>query len=967
MIGTTVSHYRVLEPIAAGGMGMVYLAEDTRLHRKVALKFLPPSVALDAHARGRFMREAEAASALDHPNIATIYEIGDWEQQLFIAMAFYEGETLKARIDRGAMAITEVAPVLEQLASGLSAAHAAGIVHRDLKPANVMVRIDGQVKILDFGLAKLLDIEETTTRMTTIGTTVGTVAYMSPEQARGEEVNASSDVWALGVILYEMLAGRLPFQGAHSAALMSSVLNDTPPKIKLARADVPPEFEDILTGALVKDRGARTLTARQIGQRVAGYRARVASSATMPAAQSSAAILARKRFAIPATIAVLVAAIAGAVAVRRSANIRWAEEQALPEINRLAENDQLVAAFNLAEQAERYIPNNQRLAKLWPVVSQVASIDTAPAGADVSYRPYEATDAAWTFLGRTPTELRVPRAMLRWKLEKRGFAPVEDSAGIGSGRYKLTHRLDTPDTVPQGMVRVSSGGSPFSIFIPGLDHLPEVEIGDFWIDRYEVTNQAFKKFVDDGGYQNRSLWKEPFESGGRTVRWEEAVALFHDSTGRPGPSSWELATYPRGQENYPVSGISWYEAAAYAAYAGKQLPTIFHWSRVANQQRSAFFVPLSNFGGRGPMPVGTSQAMNRYGAYDMAGNVKEWCWNSAGGGKRYILGGAWNEPVYMFTDADARSPFDRDATFGFRTVKLGNDVLRAAITAPVEFPSRDYANEKPVGDEAFNAYRSLYSYDKSALHAQTEVVDRSGEDWTREKVSFDAAYGNERVTAYVYLPKAGTPPYQTIVFFPGSNALHDRSFETNVSPRFFDYFMKSGRALVHPVYKSTYERGDGLESDYPTMTSLWRDHVVMWSKDLGRTIDYLETRPDIARDKIAYAGLSWDGQRGAILPAVEPRIKAVILIVGGLNLQKALPEVEPINFAPRIKAPTLMLNGKYDFFYPTETSQLPMFRFLGASAEQKRRVVYDTGHSIPRNELVKETIDWLDKYLGPAR
>jgi len=197
--------------------------------------------------------------------------------------------------------------------------------------------------------------------------------------------------------------------------------------------------------------------------------------------------------------------------------------------------------------------------------------------------------------------------------------------------------------------------------------------------------------------------------------------------------------------------------------------------------------------------------------------------------------------------------------------------------------------------------------------------------------------------------------------------IQERSFDPNVNPRNFDYIMRSGRALVYPVYKGTFERGDELSSDYPNTTSFWRDHVVMWSKDMGRTLDYLETRPDIARDKFAYLGISWGAQMGAILPAVEPRIKAIVLVVGGFNLQKTLPEAEPINFAPRITAPTLMLNGKYDFYYPTETSQLPMFRFLGAVPEHKRRVVYDTAHSIPRNELIKETLDWLDKYLGPVR
>ena len=243
MVGATISHYRVLESVGAGGMGIVYLAEDTRLHRHVALKFLPPAIALDAHARARFMREAGAASALDHPNIATIYEIGEWKQQLFIAMAFYEGETLRSRLERGSLPLGEIAAIAEQLAKGLSAAHAAGIVHRDLKPTNVIIRRDGQVKIVDFGLAKQLIVEETATQLTTAGATVGTVAYMAPEQARGEEVDAAADVWALGMIIYEMLAGRLPFGGLHPAAITVSAFHDARTSLKTLRPDVPVELK----------------------------------------------------------------------------------------------------------------------------------------------------------------------------------------------------------------------------------------------------------------------------------------------------------------------------------------------------------------------------------------------------------------------------------------------------------------------------------------------------------------------------------------------------------------------------------------------------------------------------------------------------------------------------------------------------------------------------------------------------
>ena len=963
VIGTTVSHYRVLEPIGAGGMGMVYLAEDTRLHRKVALKFLPPAVALDEHARARFMREAEAASALDHPNIATIYEIGDWEQQLFIAMAFYEGATLMTRIGRGSMALGEVASIIEQLASGLTTAHSAGIVHRDLKPANIMLRSDGQVKILDFGLAKLLTREETATRVTTVGTTVGTVAYMSPEQTRGEEVDAASDVWALGVMFHEMLTGRLPFQGAHAVAVMASVLNDAPLPISRARVDVPSEFEAIIAAALVKDRAARTITASQVAASVAAYRMRAASSGQVPAASSASQPVAKRRLAIAALTLLVIAAVGGgAWVVKRNADIRWATDIALPEINRLVEHDEPVRAFELGRQAQRYVPTNELLAKLMKVVTRSVSINTVPSGAEVSYREYGRNGSGWTHLGQTPLRNRpVPVEWLRWRLEKSGFATVDDV--VAPWADELAYPLVATDAVPHGMVRVSTAGVPFSIFIPGLDHLPKVQLGDYWIDRYEVTNGAFKRFVDDGGYERRDFWKQPFERDGRVVPWEEGIVLFRDTTGRPGPATWELGTYPEGKRDYPVTGLSWYEAAAFAEYMGKALPTVYHWSRVGSQQFSVAIVPRSNFAGQGSTRVGASDGMSRFGAYDMAGNVKEWCWNAAGPGKRYILGGAWNEPVYMFVDADARSPFDREATFGFRCVKLGPDKLASAITGPIEFPSRDYVNEQPISNEMFNAYRSLFSYDRTDLRSKVESVVQA-DDSREEKVSFDAAYGNERMTAYLFLPNAGTPPYQAVVYFPGSGALLQRSFDDDEETRFFEYIVRSGRALVFPIYKSTFERGDGLLSDYPNTTSVWRDHVIMWSKDLGRTLDYLETRPDINHDKMAFMGFSWGAQMGAILPAVEPRLKAVLLIVGGFNLQKALPEVEPINFAPRITAPTLMLNGKYDFFYPTEMSQEPMFRFLGAAPDRKRRVVYDTGHSIPRNELIKETLDWLDRYLG---
>jgi serine/threonine protein kinase/tetratricopeptide (TPR) repeat protein len=254
MIGQLISHYKILERLGGGGMGVVYTAEDTKLKRTVALKFLPPEFTRDPEAKERFIHEAQAASALDHNNICNVHEIGETDDgQLFIAMAYYEGETLKMRISEGGMRIDEAVDIAIQVAQGLQKAHEKGIVHRDVKPANVMIASDGVVKILDFGLAKLAGLS----KLTRVGSTVGTAAYMSPEQARGEDVDYRADIWSLGVVLYEMVVGRLPFKSEYQEAVVYSILNEEPPALTSLRSDVPMELERIVKKAIAKSRDER--------------------------------------------------------------------------------------------------------------------------------------------------------------------------------------------------------------------------------------------------------------------------------------------------------------------------------------------------------------------------------------------------------------------------------------------------------------------------------------------------------------------------------------------------------------------------------------------------------------------------------------------------------------------------------------------------------------------------------------
>jgi predicted esterase len=504
------------------------------------------------------------------------------------------------------------------------------------------------------------------------------------------------------------------------------------------------------------------------------------------------------------------------------------------------------------------------------------------------------------------------------------------------------------------MVRVPGG--PFQ-----LGSAPPVELQEFWLDKYEVTNRDFKEFVERGGYQKREYWKHPFLQNGKELSWEEAMAELRDATGRPGPSTWKLGTYPDGQADFPVHSVSWYEAAAYAEFAGKSLPTIYHWYRAAGGLIFEDILSVSNFGGDGPARVGSHRGLGPYGTYDMAGNVKEWCWNQAGT-RRYILGGAWSEPTYMFAEHDAQSPFGRAATYGIRCAKYSAPPA-ATLLGAIETLTPDFSKERPVGDDVFRFYQSIYSYDRTDLKAVVESVTET-EHWRKEKITFNAAYANERVIAYLFLPRNASPPYQTVIWFPGIYAQTFKSSDNLGLTFYFDFLPRSGRAVLYPIYKDMYERRVASGSGLP---NVYRDLVIQRSKDLGRSIDYLETRKDIDRERLAFYGYSWGAEEGPVLTAIEKRLKTSVLLAGGLGPGEVPPEVSPVNFAPRAKMPVLMLNGRNDYTYPLESSQVPLFRLLGAPEQHKRHVLFDSGHVPPPIDIIKEILDWLDRYLGPVK
>ncbi len=973
--------YALERELGRGGMATVYLAQDGRHSRPVALKVLRPDLAAVLGAE-RFLREIHIAARLQHPNILTLIDSGEVPAEgrgrgtLFYVMPYVDGETLRQRLRReGRLAVGDTVRVLQEVLDALAYAHGRGIVHRDIKPENIMLA-GRHALVMDFGVAKAATaaaadaVTVADGPLTTLGLAIGTPTYMPPEQAAGQgDVDGRSDLYAVGVVAYEMLTGAPPFTGPTPQAVLAAQVTRAPAPLAGIRPDLPPPLADAIMRCLAKEPEQRPASAEALLADIEPY-ATPAGGTTPPAL--AAPQLRPRRRGMLVMLGVLLLALGAGLwwgPGRQAGERRWAREQAMPRMLALAEAGEWESAYQLARRVEQVIPGDSLFNALRPRFARRIRIHTRPAGAAVWRKEYTAPDSTWVLLGRTPLDSALISinggggGLLnanRLRVEAPGYRTLE-LVGLPFQDSVIT--LDRAGALPPEMVRIEGG--ELGVQYPGFEQIPPVRLGDYLMDRLEVTNRDYKRFVDSGGYRRREFWDRPFVKGGRELPWEQAMRLMTDRTGRPGPSTWEAGDYPRDQADYPVGGVSWYEAAAYARFAGKALPSVVHWNHAAGVYHSASIVPRSNFSGRGPIPVGSSGALSQFGTLDMAGNVREWCLNPIGD-QRFILGGGWNDPPYQFNDAYSQPPFDRSPTNGIRLVRYLSDSNLALAAGPLRRSFRDFQKERPVSDAEFALYRRMYDYDRTPLGAK--VVERTDEgDWIRELVRMRAAYGggSDSLLVYLYLPKRGARPFPTVVYYPGSNVIHESAPDVS-SARMFDFIVMSGRAVLFPVYKGTFERRDSLKTDVADSSIFYRDHVIMWAKDLRRAVDYAETRPELSTDRLAYYGLSWGGAMGGLMPAVEPRIRSNVLVVAGLNFERVRPEVDAVNFLPRITVPTLMLNGRYDFFFPMETAQKPMLRLLGTPEDEKRYVVEEGSHYVPRTRLIRETLAWLDRYQPVA-
>ncbi|HMS40872.1 MAG TPA: bifunctional serine/threonine-protein kinase/formylglycine-generating enzyme family protein, partial [Pyrinomonadaceae bacterium] len=952
--GEKIGSFEILKILGAGGMGEVYLAKDLRLNRLVALKILPPNSKIDANAVKRFLREAQSAAALEHPHICTIHEIGEQDGFNYIVMQYVEGDTLSARIKSGELKPQDALDIAIQIADALTEAHTRGIVHRDIKPANIIISANNQAKVLDFGLAKrfVFDNDNGESSLKTIlsqpGVIVGTVSYMSPEQVRGAETDARSDLWSLGVCLYEMLIGRTPFAGENSVERLAAILHKEPEM----QDNIPPELRKILDKCLQKSpenryQGAEEMIAdlkhlRQeiefveqlqihatnnttdgdIHQTLTQYLSEHPTIAINPVKSKTS----WKMFIFYGLLLSILTF--GGWFLWQNFRLNSAREN-VRKAEEFAKSERNFEAYDLALAAEKILPDNENLKKLLPTISVSLSVNSEPNGAKVYLKRFQA-DEKGNFptrhlVGETPIEnLRIARGSYVLQIEKDGFAPFERTISgtipriggsfIETPPLAIEAKLIEKDKIPNKMIYVPAG--EYNLVNWSRSTETKVNLSEYFIDKNEVSNAEFKEFITAGGYWKKDFWKVPIMKDGKEIPLEEALQMFKDKTGLPAPRSWTSQTFPEGKADFPVTDITWYEAAAYAEFREKKLPTVFQWEKAA---RNGAFDPRynampwgfikqgdttdnrANFRGRGTVAVTEKEfGMSPFGAFNMAGNVSEWNANQSPEG--FITsGGAWNDLAYSFGDYGIYPGLYSANRIGFRLVSKSETDQGGQMIPPAETP--EY---KPSTDADFKTWLTHYDYDKKTLNAQiTETIET--DEWTRERIIFSGE-GGETAIGYLYLPKNYPLPLQVIHYVPPGDVVRGiRSLPDSIE-MFAAPFIKSGRAVFGVVLKGYMERPFPNNYALPENSTVeFRKQMVNWITDLRRGVDYLETRDDLNFQKLSFVGVSNGANVGLVLTAIETRYKTLVFESAGLekDFLTRIPETSPIKFASQIKTQKL--------------------------------------------------------------
>jgi TolB-like protein len=681
-------------------------------------------------------------------------------------------------------------------------------------------------------------------------------------------------------------------------------------------------------------------------------------------------------------LAASVAGLLGAFYMHKRKQKSQALEEIMPQIQQLVDQDHYTEAFDLAQTIDNLLTSEQKPDQWLDTFSTQCSITCSPANASIYYRPYNGRNIEWRHLGIGPqTDIRLPTGNLQLRFECDGYKSQEfalSNPGVLLQNFELPaldeealaqihlFSLERLSDARSGMVYVSARNLFLSL--TGLPISEPIPINSFHIDKFPVTNAEFKVFVASGGYTSDDFWSDlPWPDG---QDWHDLVSGFTDATGEAGPAGWELGTPPAGEEDLPVTGVSWFEAAAYARFIGKRLPNVYEWARAAVPYDAAVttipvaMMNFSNFLSSGKSKPGEFQSLNGCGAFDMFGNVREWAWNEVGRG-RANLGGCHSDLDYFAVWVNSDSALTRTEIHGFRCVT--SDQPQAELQQGIVRINRDYKDEQPMSDDAYSALiQPLYPTPAPTNAALLTTSDADG--IKKERYEIDTGYG-VRMALIVLSPQVSTSATPSLVCFPGMGSFMGSTIDDDIGMFMdnMDFIIKQlGCALVYPCFRGAYERFD--HGPFPAKNvsrKAWFERTESWCQELSQTIDFIEQNDHLDSDRVGFMGTSYGAIFNTAVLAIEKRLVTAILISGNLQAGFNYPIADSINYYPRIKSPVLMMNGRFDTIVSSKESLLQKrMEWLGTPEEDKKQILYDAGHwPFPQNLFKRDMSTWLQKYL----
>ena len=1015
-------NYRVLRFVGSGGTSDVYLGEQTQpFHQTAAIKILRTSH-LQTKVATRFNKECDFLGSMNHPSIPKLFSTGISQSGLrYMAMEWVDGVPITQFCRERELSVRERIALFIKICLGVQHAHFKGVIHRDLKPGNILVSEYGAVaepKIIDFGIAKSavnrFDFRDDETQSHEV---VGTLSYMSPEHLnrhQGADVDTRSDIYSLGVLLYELLTDKHPFsEEIHSAENLqeaAEVITEHVPICpskqvaertkEIARLssnhatarEMRRDLDKIVLKMIEKSPDDRYGTISQVAEDLQCYLDfRPLSNCSSPIRVSIARWCQRNSLMMKLCSGLLLLAMAllgiSGWAWRAQMNQRQLNERLslmsdqlsdaqqaqevldharsvlLPRATELAEKGDYVESFlharelaNKAELREDFV-----FRELWQNISATVSFPHLPDDTTVHMARSDGKNTTWVALGKTPLHFDVPKGYARIRLEHPDYVPRELGLNL-SKESKL---------IQQEMLVSRAQQKSGMLFIPAAsESMPDVFSGDlishaFWVDECEVTNEEFLEFIVAGGYENGEYWQHlEMVRDGEAIAWTEAVSTFKDRTGNFGPANWTDGRFPEGEADFPVDGVSWFEAAAYATFRGKTLPSVQHWRFFSVSSEPQSVSRFCNFSGR-ISKVGDYSGTGFHGVKDVYGNVSEWCSNSSENGLQVLSGASADDPDYLFWAPKFVSPWERKTGNGFRCIVVEDlDEYEALSQQSIETRRHVDLNRhrEPLSDLR-QWYHYLADQPLHPVSIKSEEVKDRDRDYHHETIELDTVYDENRFNLHIFTPRHQRSKI-TLIYLPGIGRYNKPMFfslanRSDIDVKFIDELTRKGHRVVYPIYQGCYERwvkrpSEHFRIDAASAQACWIQCV----QDAMCALDYLETRDDVNSDEIVGLGFSNGADKLIAALAMDSRFdRATLLSVGYHNWHKDRPIIDTFQYTPHIHLPVLLVTGIHDNLYTYENSQIPLFSDLGS--EDKLHVLMEGGHVPEINEVVTHVDHWL--------